>query len=481
MIQDIGDTEFLPVDDHNTNFIERQPIKVVTDFDHHDHCDSSGGDGIDKGTEDHRHSRYREKRARREEEDESASDRRAATLLLYIYHPNEALVDTIRGELRLHQLVEWIAIKEEDIAEGDMMVDVTALKMASSSSTSLGLSSWSDDALALSTGCGQDWKLPRLHVLGYCLRTMDDVYLTKLSPSSTMGTSGLATMTPPLMETAEAIIFLTEALHVTYPVASTLWLTLLSRAEPRSTPSNHHINMMLGCASLQFIVPESLVTRWVQCLTDLLKPAVPLFQTWDTNKWAHIPHFRQQNGCIRRHPWQLPAGSTIVVQHTTEPNSSRSWAADALPSLVQHHQLPLQCEGCQQITLPADWRFLIVSTPRTRIDTACTTTIDLHSWTPGYTQPCPTAHERWSRTLATRRTMIPTVALPPLIREQAPSDFCRLRSEARTHGHVLPDEAAFTRWLTFTRLFARSRGDDTANASDWQHAVQLDQSLSLSF
>eukprot|EP00977_Amphora_coffeiformis_P004708 scaffold1007_cov176-Amphora_coffeaeformis.AAC.14 len=461
MIQDIGDMEFLPVDNTNTNFIERQPIKVVTNYTATHWPETADGP---QGGDDVGHPR-REKRARREE----SLDCRPTTLLLYIYYPHEA-ADVVRSELCLHQLVEWIVIKEEDVAEGDMMVDMTALKASSSS--------WSDDSYAMSTMmCGQDWKLPRLHVLGYCLRTMDDVHLTKLS---SMSNNDLATTTTtaPLMETSEAIIFLTEALHVSYSIASALWLTLLSRAEPHHATSSH--NMMLGCASLQFILPQALVNRWVQCLTDLLEPAVPLLQTWDTSNLAQIPRFKQQNGAIRRHPWQLPAGSTIVVQHGTQPHT-QSWAVATLPSLVQHHQLPLQCEGCQQVTLPADWRFLVVSTPQTRIDVACTTTIDLHSWTPGYTRPCPTAHARWARTLASRRATVATVALPALIREQAPADFCRLRSEARIQGHTLPDEAAFGRWLTFTRLLARSRSDATANAADWEHALQLDSSLSLSF
>ena len=63
----------------------------------------------------------------------------------------------------------------------------------------------------------------------------------------------------------------------------------------------------------------------------------------------------------------------------------------------------------------------------------------------------------------------------PTVLERAQTDFLEQRSTTRkTAGAPIPQEADFHRWLTLTRLQARSRQSTSATVGDWERALALD-------
>jgi hypothetical protein len=467
MIQDLGETEYLPLDDRfpgltgAPRFVERQPVVVVTDWAAPFRLETAAAD--EEG--------HREKRVRRPIARDRASP---TTVLIYLYH-EEATEDddqdmttpsrnNTRTALKLHQLVDWMAVKEEDVVAGDVFTEAPG----GLATSLLGTPSWGSTDDCFSIGASRA-AMPQLHALSY-----RHCRIEHAAPA-------LDALASPLLDTPQAVVMLAQACQVSPSVATALWLTLLSQAEAvaanAATPA-----APLGCASLQLVLPSTeAADRLVQTLQTLLTAILPLVHTWPTHQaFGSLPRLEQRHGRIQRHPWQLPPGTTILLQHTTPPTSTTksSWAAAALGHLLQHQALPLRCEGGCQVNLPVDWRWIVVATPATARELpACTTTLDLSSWTPvAYQAPPAATLAALKHTLTARRQQVPSVALPPAILEEAPRDFCRLRQQGRQSG-CLPDEAAFHRWLTYTRLWARSRGACTANMTDWRKALQLEEAL----
>jgi hypothetical protein len=471
MIQDLGETEYLPLDDRfpgmtgAPRFVERQPVVVVTDWAAPFRLETAAAD---EGTDEE----HREKRVRRHISRHRASP---TTVLIYLYHEELTEDDdqdmttpsrNTRTALKLHQLVEWMAVKEEDVVAGDVFTEAPG---STGLATSLsGTPSWGSTDDCFSIGASRA-AMPQLHALSY-----RHCRIEQAAPA-------LDALASPLLDTPQAVVMLAQACQVSPSVATALWLTLLSQAEAVAANADTPA-APLGCASLQLVLPSTeAADRLVQTLQTLLTAILPLVHTWPTHQaFGSLPRLEQRYGRIQRHPWQLPPGTTILLQHTTPPTSTTksSWAAAAVGHLLQRQALPLRCEGGCQVNLPVDWRWIVVATPATARELpACTTTLDLSSWTPvAYQAPPAATLAALAHTLTARRQQVPSVALPPAILEEAPRDFCRLRQQGRQSG-AMPDEAAFHRWLTYTRLWARSRGASTANMTDWRKALQLEEAL----
>ena len=480
MIQDLGELEYIPLPggSSSSSYVERQPVLVVTDW--QDWRDDD--EQKDDNNKNNKNMAHREKR-RRLEESKPLPSTTSSSFLMYVYYPNDRRHSESSSSLQLHQLIEWIAVREEpdhkqqrqQQQEGDttMMDDRndSSLRHAYSQGSDDSSSFWGNSHASLSlfpaTAVQSDSdkddvdKMPRLHALFYCSRTLDELFLKQQQQ-------------PIILAPHDAVAMLASALQVPLPAAKVVWWTLLSRAEPGGRS--------LGCASLQIVVSPHVAAQWQAALTQILSQLVPAWHTWTVPPSRRLA---QRHGRIRRHAWQLPAGTTVLVNNTAAPHSSSSatTTADVWSNIVQEFAIPLVCEGCQQVALPADWRFLVLSTPATQhvYTSSCTATLD---WTqcvpppPPQNNPVPSIGSLAS-TLATQRVAVPTVALPQPLLEQAAHEFCTLRQQQSSSSQRHPTQADLHRWLTWTRLSARSRGATTATDADWQQVMQIDRELSL--
>ena len=377
------------------------------------------------------------------------------------------------NRVRLNEVVEIIGVLDHEEENSDLEVMAEEPNMMDWSFDSHG----ADGALSSIPA-----KTPRVHVLHFrsCL-SLDQTPQPHLSPKI---------LPSPHTQFAKAMS-LPES-----PATAALYLTLLSRAEREQktagstafgAPSLTQFGTTLGCASLNLILPDVHACQGMQSLLEKqLSQLVPVFQSLSVTPEALASTLNcpaKRKGRIAPHALQFPMGSTLILNLSKmtpgKLSAAQTCALKGLQALTRSHKLDYQFEGNIRISFEADWRIIVLSTPATHKLLPCTMTARVSS-----AESTPNHENTIIGAMAAVRSSLQAsmafgnIALAPAVLQRAPQDFCKLREAARQQGNQrMIVEEDFHRWLTWCRLWARSRGSAVAEECDWEQAVALDQAL----
>jgi len=380
--------------------------------------------------------------------------------------------------------------------------------------------------------------LPRMHVLQYKTLDLDSDFKcpgTRTSAAVSVSVEGESVEADSSSSDKQLTIdtFASYLFHDDKVAAEALLLSLLSLAErnhgdgksnsikpgPVLMPSG----TTLGCASMNFILPtpeacESLQHR-ICALMEQITPIVA-----STN--LSIPSLNGVNGsgsgtdsnfltspaknqANRLEPsmLQLPKSSCVVLNQGTisegilNDNGVRTLAS--FSKMTRTHTVPYRFHGMMDIDFEADFRVVVLSVMNENGTTGgskllpCTLSMKLDSDYPNTldVNDIPThTIQRIRHYLSQRRGQNKSVFLSRGLLEHAQKDFVERRRRQRemtSRGNADASndsntieivEEHFHRWLTLTRLQARSRlegivGGPAAAIQDWDMAVQLDDKM----
>jgi hypothetical protein len=409
-------------------------------------------------------------------------------------HKSDDLQPTTR-KLMLNELVEIVGVVEYTDEEID------------GPSTDMQDEEW-DRRVALPSN------LPRIHVLWYQATDLDSLIVTNYGPRAFP-----SDMSSPLAVASA----LAKALAISQTAATALWMSLLSMAErqprqneaasqhwaPVSTPQE----TTLGCASINLVLPsESACSNFAKRLCTVLSHLLPHVQCHTIqNGHASIETAslllppRKQDGRLVPNRLQLPKGSTLILNigstRADNPDKKQTSLAQQeqwhlLERLASTHKMDYVFDGNINIAFEADVRVIVLSTETSESkslpcsmkvycavdDESAGDTMDSEggtddsnnfSYLHGVRQALMAARRK-----ATSSALNQNIALPRTVLEQAQMDFVERRDQARQNGTAtMPDDKDFHRWLTLTRLQARSRGAISADANDWKYALELDDAM----
>ena len=372
--------------------------------------------------------------------------------------------------------------------------------------------------------------MPRLHVLDYhtleletitaqrCMNnnnnTSNNDFVHKSFYSQTQPQPLLHDMVVDNTHRATSIKFLANALFGgDMVVGEALLLSLLSMAEREriplaeggvaATPVRTPDDSALGCASLRILLPNkdacaATQQRLVEVLHHLI-PVVGDIRLADNISTLVAPA-KTETGKLRPSPLQCPRGSAFVINEAgwKEDGTDKSTTTrdcyefmEGLRNLTGKQSVPYKFEGGIRYNLEADYRVVVLSTngsdsnglpcnlavhcdadntgSHTTTATTSTTTlsIDETSVVREYLSTCRTVRPDKANT---------NVAMGRAMLKQAQKDFVERRVEARQCGGTV-GETEFHRWLTLTRLQARSLGCTEATVEHWNMALLLDDAI----
>ena len=415
-----------------------------------------------------------------------------------------------------------------------------------------------DEDGALTTENTTRSSTPRLHVLWYRIVNLDDV---EDSRSSSAGSSAIV---PKPLSPIPAVALFQAWMNCGYfnssvttttttnnnakchadwqALAQALWIVLHSKAEQPSSQSTtvNNIKPMLGCASLNVVVPVSVNSSDNDAITSLLIHSV------ETLVHPHCCHVITLDDCsstlvldqlqspqklfgrMKSSALQLPAGSTLMIdvrqysgggRDTTDTHHDDTMTnvanyenpnhpLYALRHICRYFQLPYKFDGGIEIPFLADYRVIVLSNPSTQHLIPCTVSIPVPiqqaspSWTT--TPAIEQLHDspillQLRDTLRKNRSSMASTAirLHDAVIERAQQDFCDRRRQfydgnnSQTNGNVsneamiptmpkiLMGEQDFHRWLILCRLMARGRDNITniAELMDWEQAIRFDDAV----
>jgi hypothetical protein len=273
---------------------------------------------------------------------------------------------------------------------------------------------------------------------------------------------------------------------------------------PVTTPQDS----TLGCASLNLCLPTAdacadLSARMHQVLSQIL-PQVQYHDVTEASLLADDTSLAapcKRNGRLSPTPLQLTQGSTLILnvgsltadQLRTPEQLQR---LQALQQLTSSHKMPYTFDGGVQIAFEADVRVIVVSTPASSKVLPCLLQVQCE-YTDGGTMEMDgedlsyLTHVRHALAAARGGSSLSTtssssaatlthknIGLSRDVLDKAQKDFVVRRDQARQGDHlVMPNDADFHRWLTLTRLHARSRRAACAELEDWERALQLDDAM----
>ena len=204
------------------------------------------------------------------------------------------------------------------------------------------------------------------------------------------------------------------------------------------------------------------------------------------------------NGRLGVTPLQLPRGSTLLIHWGNNTNLS-SHEKECLDDLVSQHRLSYTFDGGMQVPFDADYRIIVVKSCQNRNELPCSLKMELSidmelmetmeiSCTDGG-QDHHTADNSSTMLLSQFRLALAECRFwgnnigfqGEGVLKEAEEYFLQERAKARVENasSAPPQEDDFHRWLTLTRLQARSHargkhGSAAATLNDWQAAVALD-------
>jgi hypothetical protein len=377
-------------------------------------------------------------------------------------------------KLRLNEVVEMIGILEHEdtssspnSAPSDFDVVMGAAGAA-----------WDEEGPAVPS------HIPRLHVVWY--KSVDmDLDATPSVANPTLGNYRDA----PLQE-------LSKALSISEVPATAIWMTMLSMAEreklaesgtwaPVQTPNE----TTLGCASLGLVLPsQEACTAFSIVLYSVLSQVAPVVHyldvTNDSLKDMRPPS--KLGGRLTPTPLQLPKGSTLILNvSSVQPGRLSGEDVEtmhALQELTQGNKISYRFDGGIKIPFEADLRVIVVSTQVSKKLLACTLQVQCDYQAPA--QPpivttLPAVRDALTTVRGKGQALCPNsnIALSAKVLETAQQDFIERRATARNTNQPAVTERDFHRWLTLTRLQARSRQVKATEVEDWKLALALDDAM----
>ncbi len=289
--------------------------------------------------------------------------------------------------------------------------------------------------------------------------------------------------------------------------AEALLMTLMSLAErdhfhtnkPKSLPSG----TTLGCASVNFVLPspgacQSLYYR----LCSLLESVTPVLASGNLtipvvngtgNKNQIVSPTKNDVNRLESSLMQLPKASCFVLNQgsiregVVNQNGHKTLAS--LAKMTSNHIVPYRFNGLTDIDFEADLRIIVLSSSNASSSgqgsklLPCTMSMKTgHPSTADLDNISSETISRIRQYLSLCRHSTGSITLSEELLRRAQHDFVERRqkfrgaSEENTIG-----EFDFHRWLTLTRLQARSRfaenSSNLANISDWEMALELDHKM----
>jgi len=245
-------------------------------------------------------------------------------------------------------------------------------------------------------------------------------------------------------------------------VAEALRLTLFSQAERKhcGTPIRTPMETTLGCASLNVILPTeescwTLAHQWQSYLQQI----VPVVGVLATKQITSPP--TKEKGQMVLSPLQLPKGSMLII---VDDGGGHPFLA----SLTQRHSMSYEFEGGISYAFEADYRLVVLSVQTPSSVLPCT--LSMVNNNPTESLSMPGISKLYQALLQSPGS----IALGKEVLEEAQQDFMTRRQEARRLGYKVVEEDDFHRWLTLTRLQARSEGHEHATIEDWKNALRVD-------
>eukprot|EP00934_Nitzschia_sp_Nitz4_P005922 Nitzschia sp. Nitz4//scaffold107_size73032//69758//71548//NITZ4_005773-RA/size73032-processed-gene-0.116-mRNA-1//1//CDS//3329532632//5912//frame0 len=314
-------------------------------------------------------------------------------------------------------------------------------------------------------------RLPRLHVLAFRPCDLDEMSIVPTQESdSTMGDDSESTL---LQQ------FLQECTNVDASLAEILFLTLVAKSE-RTSPSNQMKRAphdALGCASLQLHCSNANSSLLLfEQLKAFLSETTHVVAVMDG--FALLSKPSKMTGRLEPNNCQLPKGSTILLHLGSReiPTNTRMF----LDELLGQHRINYQFEGGMEVPFEADYRIVVITAPTSsQYKVPCTLRMELSDATATKFPESQSSLSQVRHLLSKGCQNVGNVDLPSTVLEQAQEDFLQRRVQARKgNDPKQPGEADFHRWLTLTRLFARTRSSATASNEDWRAALRLDDIIS---
>ena len=305
------------------------------------------------------------------------------------------------------------------------------------------------------------------------------------------------------------------------PWMRALWLCLLSDAERRRTEFDSSEGMpkifragpaerALGCVSLQLSTPDVASARSLyRDLADNLLPELcPLVTAVDLAEFANtgttfVPR-KDTNGRLTPCPLQLPRGSVLLVHCPSsrmdicntasrnagskngsgiQTNKNLESIQTILSELVQHHRIPYRFEGGVTIPFEADYRVIVITTQTQELPCTLSALTSTGAATP--TPLASTPKKATCRTKPDLRQILvrgrslnsskDDLKFSPLLLERAQKDFLEKRKQCHKESpsSPLPGEDDFHKWLTMTRLQAKTRYARDERANDENSNTQM--------
>jgi Mini-chromosome maintenance replisome factor len=482
------------------------------------------------------------------------SDKRQIPILAKMYydqyHSNLHGQDQQQHHLQLNHLVDCIGILEwEDLQldENHQIQEKMMSHMADDYNSN-------DDGILTDNFCDQaifiPTSIPRLHVLWFEQLSLDDVTVAKPTSSTSDGIDCQPSTAAVVSASATALApsLLQKMIGaISHVAAKALWNTLLSMAE-RGTNNNGNDQLpltptmtphetMLGCASMNLIASSvDDATQLQRKLCSVLSEIVPVLHVKEITNSSIKKIGTQQlpqkdNGRIVPTEWQLPKGSTIVLNVSSLDNvvsgngggKLSSNVLKVLQTLTYGHTIQYTFDGGVRIPFEADVRVIVISTNSTKDLLPCMLQLRCDSKNSNITcmmsdddnnnddeddfeievdDMLPSKRREILLELRQilamcRQTKLDgsnnnNIQLSRQLLERAQQDFVQRRrqstqqsqemnginNDARTNIHLRqPGEEDFHRWLTLTRLAARGRNSDIADVCDWEMALRLDDDM----
>lgn len=268
--------------------------------------------------------------------------------------------------------------------------------------------------------------------------------------------------------------------------AEALFVSLFSQAEREisrdedamAVPVKTPYDTTLGCASLNLVLPnvESCNTAATYFQT-LLQQVLPVVGRIDMNEKGIMSPVKVGAHLVPS-PFQLPKGAVvIVVDNRLDDKVVPAETLEALQSMTNDHSVPYRFDGGMRFKFEADYRIIVLSPVDRANMVPCTLTMILRKPVSISNRPAISESDavQFRSQLAKGRKT--NVGLGAEVLTLAQQDFVDRRQDARDLETRLDGEEDFHRWLTLTRLYARSEGRDMATVSDWKNALRLDDAM----
>jgi len=343
-------------------------------------------------------------------------------------------------------------------------------------------------------------QLTHVHVLYYKVIDMD----SRIDPTSFVQYSEFTSRLCNTFEQDRSLAIETFTSYIfngDTNAAEVLLLSLMSMAERDKYQNSIHLpdGATLGCASLQLIVPTVEAGHWVRTrLIHMLKMIMPVVACIDVTehslespKESYLSIPEKIGTRLGPTSIQLPKGSCMIVDECkldAEIRSQGYSSLTALSRIARDHCVGYNFHGIP-FDFETDYVVIVISKEDDEEDMGDDDNVTFSGCTLRYrlTQlgdrlsSLPVVSDlvasriRSYMRLCRKRDAI-SLSDQDLL-SKAQNDFINRRNVRTTDTKPPVDEEDFHRWLTMTRLFARSHFKTAATSEDWESSLRLDAAI----